>query len=99
MHRVCNLKYLLADVTKNAKNVVKAAKGNIQAVKIDFPLPDKVQGIEKRLNSKNTFEIPQQYSQKYKPEVVIGKNVRLSFLNQRPDDYIGKIVTVTGWAR
>lgn len=99
MHRVCNLKYLLAEVTKNTTNAVKAAKGNIKAVKIDFPLPEKVQGIEKRLNHKNTFEIPKEYSQKYKPEIVIGKNVRLSYLNQRPEDYIGKIVTVTGWAR
>lgn len=99
MHRVCNLKYLLADVTKNAPNAVKVAKGNIKAVKIDFPLPDKVHGIEKRLNNKNTFEIPKEYSQKYKPEVVIGKNLRLSYLNQNPEQYIGQIITVTGWAR
>lgn len=85
MHRVCNLKYLLADVPKNATNVVKAAKGNIKPVKIDFPLPDKIQGIEKRLNNKNTFQIPKEYSQKYKPEIVLGKNVRLCYLNQNPE--------------
>lgn len=55
MHRITNLRYLLAEAPKNIKTTAKGAKPNIKAVKIDFPLPDKVQGIEKRLNSKNTF--------------------------------------------
>ena len=61
MHRITNLRYLLADAPKKVANVVNPAKGvqpNIKPVKIDFPLPDKVMGIENRLNSKNTFEVP-----------------------------------------
>lgn len=80
MHRVTNIRYLLADVPKVVGTGAKKVKPNVKAVKLDFPLPEKVIGIENRLNSKNTFEIPKQYSQKHTPQSVIGKNVRLSYL-------------------
>ncbi len=99
MHRITNLRYLIAEVPKNVGTKPKEVKPNTKAIKIDFALPEKVEGIEKRLNSKNTFHIPNEFSQKYKPECVIGKNVRLSYLMKNPEEFIDKIVTVTGWAR
>ena len=39
----------------------------MKPVKIDFPLPDKVKGIENRLNCKNAFEVPKELSVKNKP--------------------------------
>lgn len=103
MHRITNLRYLIAEVPKIVKpapaaKVPKPAT-NPKAPKIDVPLPTGVKGIENRLNSKNTFEIPVQFSTKHKPEHVIGKNVRLSYLIEHHQEYIDKIVTVTGWAR
>lgn len=100
MHRITNLRYLISDVPKNAgKTASKAVKPNIKPIKIDFPLPDSVKGIENRLNSKNTFSIPEVYGLKNKPEAVIGKNVRLSYLLEHQDEYVDKVITVTGWAR
>lgn len=99
MHRVANLRYLLPEVPKAVTTNLKAPKVNIKPVKIDFPLPDKVAGIENRLNCKNTFEIPQEYSQKNKPEFLIGKNIRLAHLNREWEKYVNQVVTVSGWAR
>lgn len=99
MHRVTNLRYLLADVPKAVGTGAKKPKVNVKAVKLDFPLPEKVIGIENRLNSKNTFEIPKQYTHKNRPQTVIGKNVRLSYLLAHSDEFVDKVVTVTGWAR
>ena len=58
MIRITNLRYLISEAPKVATNVPKAPKANIKQVKIDFPLPNEVKGIENRLNSKNTFTIP-----------------------------------------
>ena len=101
MHRITNLRYLIAEVPKNIKPApaAKVQKGNAKTVKIDIPLPTSVKGIENRLNSKNTFEVPKVFSTKHKPEHVIGQNVRLSYLVEHHQEYIDKIVTVTGWAR
>lgn len=102
MHRITNLRYLLADIPKKVGNATQGAKGpqtNMKPIKIDFPLPDKVKGIENRLNCKNAFEVPKELSVKNKPEFVIGKNVRLNYLMSHAEEYINKIVTVTGWAR
>ena len=53
MHRLTIAKYYLADIpAKVGKNKPKT---NIKPVKIDFPLPTAINGIEKRLNTKNTF--------------------------------------------
>ena len=41
-------KYLIATVRK----------ANIKPVKIDFPLPTEVQGIDKRMNHANTYALP-----------------------------------------
>lgn len=100
MIRITNLRYLLAEtpkVVQAAQN--KAQKVNVKPVKIDFPLPDKVAGIENRLNSKNLFHIPQEFSQKHQPEAVIGKNIRLSYLLKDWAKYVDQVVTITGWAR
>lgn len=67
MHRITNLRYLLADAPKNPKPATKAIKPNVKPIKIDFPLPEGLKGIEKRLNSKNTFSIPEKFTAKYKP--------------------------------
>lgn len=100
MHRITNLRYLLADVPKHVQPPQKKPhKVNIKPVKIDFPLPDKVTGIENRLNSKNLFSIPEQFSQKHQPESVIGKNIRLSHLLKDWAKYVDQVVTITGWAR
>jgi hypothetical protein len=48
----------MTDKPKTVANVIKGVKSNIKSVKIDFPLPSEVKGIEKRLNSKNIFAIP-----------------------------------------
>jgi len=48
-------KYLVHTVKKVVK---KAPKVNIKPVDIDFPLPEKVEGSENRLNIPNTFQIP-----------------------------------------
>jgi hypothetical protein len=44
-------KYLLSTVKK-------AKKVNIKPVKIDFPLPETIEGIDNRLNSLNTYQLP-----------------------------------------
>ena len=46
-------------------------------MKIDFPLPNQITGAEKRLNSANTFALPDSSYHKNQPEFLIGKNVRL----------------------
>ena len=74
MHYLSTLRYFIAEIPKVPKvpEVIKPAKElptkkkekkkgpkvNIKPIKIDFPLPDKVQGIEQRLNSKNTYHLP-----------------------------------------
>jgi len=77
----------------------KVSKVNMNPVNIDFALPEKVTGIENRINTKNTFELPQQYSQKNVPEFSMGKNIRLSHLMASGEKYADQIITVTGWAR
>jgi len=47
-------KYLVHTV----KKVAKKPKVNIKPVNIDFPLPEKLEGSENRLNTPNTFSIP-----------------------------------------
>jgi hypothetical protein len=42
MHRITNLRYLIAEVPKNIPAATKAQKVNMKPVKIDFPLPDNV---------------------------------------------------------
>lgn len=54
MHRLCS-KYLQSTAQHHAKKVKKAV---IKPVKIDFPLPEKVQGIESRLNTANSYLLP-----------------------------------------
>jgi hypothetical protein len=85
-------KYLLS-VVKKPKKV------NIKPVKIDFPLPDQIQGIEDRLNSLNTYNLPEQFLKKNQPQYVVGQNVRLSYLLSNWELFVDKIVTVVGWAR
>jgi asparaginyl-tRNA synthetase len=85
-------KYLLT-VVKKAKKV------NVKPVKIDFPLPDKIEGIENRLNSLNTYSLPEQYLKKNKPETLVGQNIRLNHLLANWEQYIDQVITVVGWAR
>lgn len=82
-----------------AATKAKGPKVNLNPVTIDFPLPEKVIGVENRLNSKNTFQLPPQFSQKNVPEFTLGKNVRLSYLMDHAEQYIDQVITVTGWAR
>ena len=72
---------------------------NIKPIKIDFPLPDKVQGIENRLNTKNTYLLPEMFYKKNEPEFLVGKTVRLLHLMSNPEAFIDQVVTVSGWAR
>ena len=66
-------KYFVAEIPKAPKEVKevkeakkpKAPKVNIKPVKIDFPLPENITGIENRLNTKNTFKLPEVYFQKH----------------------------------
>lgn len=99
MFRITNLKYLIAETPKVVPTKVKAPKVNMQAVKIDFPLPEKIQGIEKRLNSNCSFVIEEKFRTKQQSPAVIGKNIRLAYLNSHPNDFVDQIITVTGWAR
>jgi|JI9StandDraft_1071089.scaffolds.fasta_scaffold331983_2 hypothetical protein len=85
-------KYLLSTV-KKAKKVV------IKPVKIDFPLPDKVQGVEFRLNTPNSYALPEQFIKKNHPTYLVGKTMRLAHLLGHWEDYVDKVVTVAGWAR
>jgi hypothetical protein len=73
MQRSLNARYLI-------KTVKALKKANIKPVKIDFPLPSTIQGIESRLNSLNTYQIPESFIKKNKPVHIVGKNVRLSHL-------------------
>ena len=115
MHLLSTLKYFVAEIPKvpkvtegskgekalptQKKEKKKAVKVNIKPVKIDFPLPDKVQGIETRLNSKNTYQLPEMFYQKNEPEFLVGKTVRLLHLMSNPEAFIDQIITVNGWAR
>ena len=73
MQKVLSLRYLKATVKKPKKAVIKP-------VNIDFPLPDKVQGIENRLNSLNTYKLPETFFKKNQPVTLVGQNLRLSHL-------------------
>lgn len=115
MHLLSTLKYFVAEIPKapkitealNAakelptqkKEKNKGPKVNIKPVKIDFPLPGKVQGIEHRLNSKNTYLIPDMYFKKNEPEYLVGKTIRLYHLMSNPENFIDQVITVSGWAR
>ena len=85
-------KYLLS-VAKKPKKV------NIKPVKIDFPLPEQMEGIEHRLNSLNTYLLPEQFLKKNRPETVVGRNIRLAHLLANWEQYVDQVVTVVGWAR
>ena len=74
-------------------------KPKIVPVKIDFPLPNKVQGEEHRLNKPNTFKLPEHLIKKHQPTNLIGENIRLSHLLESWEQYVDKVVTVAGWAR
>jgi len=53
---------------KYVVNTVKQAKkANIKPVKIDFPLPTTIQGIDTRINTLNTYQLPLNYGQKNQP--------------------------------
>lgn len=95
MNTLCGLKYALSNAVKK----VKVKKTVIKAVKIDFPLPDKVIGIEKRMNTGGSFALPEYIYQKVKPEHLIGTNVRLLHLVNNWEKYVDQVVTVVGWAR
>jgi asparaginyl-tRNA synthetase len=87
-------------LSKYLKSVVKKPKKvNIKPVKIDFPLPEQIEGIEARLNSLNTYQLPEQFLKKNRPEHLVGKNVRLSHLLGNWESYVDQVVTVVGWAR
>lgn len=98
MHRLTIAKYYLAEIpiVKAPKPKVKA---NIKPVNIDFPLPDKIDGIQKRINTKNTFLLPDKFYVKNQPEFLVGKNFRIHSLLNKPEEYIDQIITVSGWAR
>lgn len=49
------------------KEKKKVEKVNMKAVKIDFPLPEAVQGIDGRINSKNAYLLPQSFYKKNQP--------------------------------
>ena len=81
------------------KKEKKKVKENMKAVKIDFPLPEAVQGIEKRLNHHNHYLLPDRFGEKNKPEFLVGKNVRLLHLMENSEKFYDQIITVVGWAR
>jgi len=55
-------------------------KVNIVPVKIDFPLPTKVQGAEQRLNPANDYSLPETIFKKHQPNHLVGKTLRLAHL-------------------
>ncbi len=92
MQKLLSIRYLKAAVKKPKKAVIKP-------VNIDFPLPDKVQGIETRLNSLNTYKLPETFFKKNQPVTIVGQNLRLAHLLSHWEEYVDKVVTVVGWAR
>ena len=74
-------------------------KVNIVPVKIDFPLPTKVQGAEQRLNPANDYSLPETIFKKHQPNHLVGKTLRLAHLLQNWEHYVDKVITVVGWAR
>lgn len=85
-------KYLLATVKKARKAVIKP-------VNIDFPLPNTIEGIENRLNSLNTYLLPEVFIKKNRPTTLVGTNIRLNHLLANWQQYVDQVVTVVGWAR
>ena len=77
----------------------QAKKTNIKPVKIDFPLPDKIEGIQHRMNSLNTYAVPPHFHDKHQPTHIVGQNVRLSYLLENWQNFVDKEITVVGWAR
>lgn len=73
MRRLLNLRYLK---TNSKKIEAKPNKINIIPVKVDFPLPDKIDGIEHRLNLKGFYD-SRTFPQKNKPQHLVGKTLRL----------------------
>lgn len=71
-------KYVLSTVKKPKK----APKVNIVPVKIDFPLPTKLEGAENRLNQGTAFNIPEITIKKNRPEFLIGQNTRILHINE-----------------
>lgn len=96
MRRLLNLRYLK---TNSKKLEAKPNKINIIPVKVDFPLPDKIDGIEHRLNLKGSYELPEHFLKKNKPQHLVGKTLRLAYLMEHWEEYVDKVVTVVGWAR
>jgi hypothetical protein len=62
-------------------------------------LPTKVIGEDKRLNGKGSFVLPERFAEKNHPEYLVGKNIRLLHLCQNYEQYLDKMVTVSGWAQ
>lgn len=92
MQKILGLRYLKTTVKKPKKAVIKP-------VNIDFPLPETVQGIQKRLNSVNTYKLPEGFLKKNQPVTLVGQNLRLAHLLSHWEEYVDKVVTVVGWAR
>ena len=80
-----------------AKYLVR--KVNIKPVKVDFPLPTKLEGEEFRLNTPNTYKLPEHLIQKHQPPHIVGTNIRLQHLLSDWEKYVDQVVTVVGWAR
>ena len=74
-------------------------KVNIVPIKVDFPLPNKIEGSDKRLNTPNTFKLPEHLLQKHHPTDLVGGTLRLEHLLEKWENYVDKVVTVVGWAR
>ena len=86
MHRLLKTKYLIRKV-------------NIVPVKIDFPLPKAIEGADKRINTPNTYKLPEHLFQKHHPTHLVGSTLRLAHLMEKWEQYVDQVVTVVGWAR
>jgi hypothetical protein len=76
MNKVTNLRYLLTNVPKT----IPPKDCKTKPVHTPVTIIPTTAGIEKRLNSANTFEFPKSFTQKNKPEFLVGTIIRISYL-------------------
>jgi hypothetical protein len=76
MNRVTNLRYLLTNVPKT----IPTKDVHTKPTHTPLTTIPTTAGIEKRLNSVNTFEFPKSFTQKNKPQFLVGTIIRLSYL-------------------
>ena len=75
-----------------------AKKSHIFPVDIDFPLPNEIEGSDKRTNKALKYEVPKELSLRRQPTFLIGEVLRCDEVLRNYKKYIGKDIVVAGWA-